>query len=60
MPLHWLMSSSTRIGAREDYGDEAIQIDTGAGSLYLVIVPSRDPINKRGFMEPSIGIIPRQ
>jgi hypothetical protein len=54
------MSSPTRIGAREDHGDEAIQIDTGAGSMYLVIVPSRDPINKRGFMEPSIGIIPRQ
>jgi hypothetical protein len=40
------MSSPTRIGAREDYGDKAIRIDTSAGSMYLVIAPSRDPIDK--------------
>jgi len=41
------MSAPTRIGAREDYGDKAIRIDTSAGSMYLVIAPSRDPIDKQ-------------
>jgi len=32
---------------REGYGDEAIRIDTGAGSMNLAIVPSRDPSTSR-------------
>ena len=38
---------ASRISAREDDGGEGIRIDIAAGSVYLAIVPWRDPMDKR-------------
>ena len=60
---------ASRISAREDDGGEGIRIDIAAGSVYLAIVPWRDPMDKRPpirrfrnrtYSPPSSGLSGRQ
>jgi hypothetical protein len=40
------------MGAAEEGGGEAIRIDISAGSMYLAIVPCRNPMDKQASMRP--------